>query len=235
MVSTDGKFTPDDCNFWIVIMYKIWGKFGYPMETGKLPYNIATFDLSEARTQFNIRVSTGVLSLNLWIFFLVFTFKVRKQSWGFVHLYLTLLYLCQMAMPILSFLILKNMAKYNDFWDRYFKEPDIKKKIAMNAERIALDKYVNNLVYVDISYSQLAKTCLMLLIQLFILRFKRVELQVTQDQFATTYHIFKKIIFNRRYYMFFIISVLVYQFALLGYFCYLAWGDSIDSDTDYPP
>lgn len=110
------------------------------------------------------------------------------------------------------------MSAYNAFWARFLSETDTDKKIAMRDEYLKLDETINTLANFDQTNSQIVKLLFTVMIWLFILRFKRVEVQVVQDARATTYSIFKKITFTRQFNAAFLAILIVSYISLLVYY-----------------
>lgn len=75
--------------------------------------------------------------------------------------------------------------------------------------------FENNLFnsYFD-EYKVMTNMLFFLLIQLFIMRFKRVEVQVAQDECENTYHIFQKLQFIKSYNLSIMVPLFIFQIAL---------------------
>lgn len=73
------------------------------------------------------------------------------------------------------------------------------------------------------------------LIWLFVMRFKRTEVQIVQDARESTHNIFRKIQLLRKFNRVTIIGVLVFQFFLMVYGCYF-WNVRLPTtSSDLPP
>ena len=188
------QFTGEQCDFWLAQM--TWAQFQY---TKGRYFNEDTVQIKIDNVQSDF--VTRSVTLGLSITFLTayyFLTWLHKLKVGYSHILLTVWMVLQWF-PMIPLFLMQSLHRQNieDPWE--------------------LTSRVNRHLLVVQWMSQFSTMTLVIMVWLVIGAFKRVEVQVVKDDQETTYNMFQKLKFLRRYQQVFIFTLLIFETPMMMY------------------
>ena len=148
--------------------------------------------LAVFRNEYHANLAVFTLSSLLWPAFILLM-RLKKQPLGYSHAYLTALYLCALPTTISSNMLykifsefLEVIGKINEAKSREDAE-EVDRLVAIRQSLYFQYKPSRSAARTTTMISQLVKVSLLWLI---VMRFRRVEVQVVQGAYETTFSIF---------------------------------------------